>query len=158
MVTDREIDDMLIAHDLVRNDLSEEQLSSLKREMEWVKNGGGILDGVLYDERLQQLRFQRRYNSFFIKPEEYDKLREMIARCQWTFAKAMPWCPHEYIVRGKCPLSSEEFMYFVDMQRRYGKIQRWGKYILPYLHIDGYKYCTTEERIEETSVIYRKKE
>ena len=33
--------------------------------------------------------------------EDIQKLREMIARCQWTFAKTMPWCPHEYIVRGK---------------------------------------------------------
>ena len=27
----------------------------------------------------------------------YDKLREMIARCEWTFAKSMPFAPHEYI-------------------------------------------------------------
>lgn len=26
----------------------------------------------------------------------YDKLRSMIARCQWTFAKTMPWCPRVY--------------------------------------------------------------
>lgn len=38
------------------------------------------------------------------KELNYDKLRSMIARCQWTFAKTMPWCPHEYIVRGNCPL------------------------------------------------------
>lgn len=41
---------------------------------------------------------------------DYDKLREMIARCQWTFAKTMPWAPHEYIVRGKCPLADEDFV------------------------------------------------
>lgn len=34
----------------------------------------------------------------------YDKLREMIARWEWTFAKTMPFAPHEYIVRDKCPL------------------------------------------------------
>lgn len=55
---------------------------------------------------------------------DFDCLREMIARCQWTFAKTMPWCPHEYIVRDKCPLSYEEFMYFVDVQRRFGIRQR----------------------------------
>ena len=51
-------------------------------------------------------------------PEElnYEMLREMITRCQWTFAKTMPWAPHEYIVRGKCPLTDEEFLYFIDMQ------------------------------------------
>lgn len=36
---------------------------------------------------------------------DYTKLREMISRCQWTFAKTMPWAPHEYIVRGKCALT-----------------------------------------------------
>ena len=46
----------------------------------------------------------------------YDKLREMIARCQWKLARTMPFAPHEYIVRNKCPLTDEEFVYFIDMQ------------------------------------------
>jgi hypothetical protein len=50
---------------------------------------------------------------------DYNKLREMVSRCQWTFAKTMPWAPHEYIVRGKCPLTEEEFVYFVNMQREH---------------------------------------
>lgn len=25
----------------------------------------------------------------------YDELRSMIARCEWTFAKTMPFAPHE---------------------------------------------------------------
>lgn len=36
------------------------------------------------------------------------KLRSLIGKCQWTFAKTMPTCPHEYIVRNKCALSDEE--------------------------------------------------
>ena len=67
---------------------------------------------------------------------DYDKLREMIARCQWTFAKTMPWAPHEYIVRGKCPLTEEEFVYFVNMQREHGVKEHWGKYFHPYLYTD----------------------
>lgn len=35
------------------------------------------------------------------------KLRRLIGKCQWTFAKTMPTCPHEYIVRNKCALSDE---------------------------------------------------
>ena len=35
------------------------------------------------------------------------KLRRLIDKCQWTFAKTMPTCPHEYIVRNKCALSDE---------------------------------------------------
>lgn len=51
---------------------------------------------------------------------DFDKLRSMISRCQWTFAKTMPFAPHEYIVRNKCPLTTEEFEYFVTMQRVHG--------------------------------------
>ena len=87
----------------------------------------------------------------------YDKLREMISRCEWTFAKTMSWCPHEYIVRGKCPLADEEFLYFIDMQRRFGKVERWGQYNFPYLYIDDYKYWTMGAPYEETIVMNRAK-
>lgn len=88
---------------------------------------------------------------------DYDRLREMISRCQWTFAKTMPQCPHEYIVRGKCPLTEAEFLYFVDVQRRFGVYERWGKYNFPYLHIDGYKYWTMGDSYENTIIINRAK-
>lgn len=88
---------------------------------------------------------------------DFDKLREMIARCKWTFAKTMPWAPHEYIVRGKCTLTEEEFLYFIDMQRKYGKAERWGKNINPYLYIDDYKYWTMAAPVEDTLVMNRAK-
>ena len=87
----------------------------------------------------------------------YDKLREMIARCEWTFAKTMPFAPHEYIVRDRCPLTDEEFVYFVSMQREHGVKERWGKYNHPYLYIDDYKYWTMGAPMEETTVINRAK-
>ena len=87
----------------------------------------------------------------------YAKLREMIARCQWTFAKTMPWCPHEYVVRSRCPLTDEEFVYFVTMQRNHGVELRWGKYLLPYLIIDDYKYWTMGAPMEDTIVLNRAK-
>lgn len=93
-----------------------------------------------------------------MKEPDYDRLREMIGRCQWTFAKTMPWCPHEYIVRNRCPLSDEEFLYFVDMQRRFGIPERWGPNNHPYLHIDGYKYWTMGDTYENTIIINRAKE
>ena len=88
---------------------------------------------------------------------DYDKLREMIARCQWTFAKTMPWAPHEYIVRGKCPLADEDFVYFVNMQREHGVKEHWGKYFHPYLYIDDSKYWTMGAPIEETIIMNRAK-
>ena len=87
----------------------------------------------------------------------YDKIREMIARCRWTYAKTMPWAPHEYIVRGECPLTEEEFLYFIDMQRRFGVQERWGSYNLPYLYIDDYKYWTMGASYDETTIINRAK-
>lgn len=86
-----------------------------------------------------------------------DKLRSMIARCLWTFAKTMPFAPHEYIVRDKCPLTDEEFVYFVEMQREFGVQERWGRNTLPYLYIDDYKYWTMGGTMEETKVINRAK-
>ena len=81
----------------------------------------------------------------------------MIARCEWTFAKSMPFAPHEYIVRNKCPLTDDEFVYFVEMQRQFGKKERWGKYNNPYLYIDGYKYWTMGAPMDDTKVINRAK-
>jgi hypothetical protein len=86
-----------------------------------------------------------------------EKLREIIARCQWKFAKTMPFAPHEYIVRDKCPLTDEEFVYFVDMQRRFGVKERWGKYNNPYLYVDDYKYWTMGDTYDKTTVINRAK-
>ena len=87
----------------------------------------------------------------------YEKLRSMIARCEWTFAKTMPFAPHEYIVKEKCPLTTDEFEYFVNMQREHGVKEHWGKYNNPYLYIDDYKYWTMGAPIEETTVINRAK-
>ena len=88
---------------------------------------------------------------------DYSKLRAMISKCEWTFAKTMPWAPHEYIVRGKCPLSEEEFLYFIDMQRRFGIKEHWGRYYNPYIHVDDYKYWTMGAPVEETIVMNRAK-
>ena len=49
----------------------------------------------MLSEKFQELEHQGECASTSIKPEEWDKLREMIARCKWTFAKIMPWAPHE---------------------------------------------------------------
>ena len=158
MITEKELDDYLISQSWTRNDLTDEQLSSLRHDMEWVKNGGDILDGFLFfEDDLQLLKMQRLHSSLFVKPVEWDKLRSMIARCQWTYAKTMPFAPHEYIVKDKCPLTSEEFEYFVSMQREHGVKERWGKYNHPYLYIDDYKYWSMGAPMEETTVINRAK-
>ncbi len=87
----------------------------------------------------------------------YVKLRGMVDRCKWTFAKTMPFAPHEYIVRDRCSLTKDEFEYLVKMQRERGVKERWGKYNNSYLYIDDYKYWTMGAPIEETTVINRAK-
>ncbi len=87
----------------------------------------------------------------------YNKLREIISRCQWTFAKSMPFAPHEYIVRDKFPLIDDEFVYFVEMQRQFGVMEKWGKHNNSYLYIDDYKYRTMGAPIEETKIMNRAK-
>lgn len=86
-----------------------------------------------------------------------DRLRSMIARCEWMFAKTMPFAPHEYIVKDRCPLAAEEFEYFVNMQREHGVKERRGKYNNPYLYIDDYKYWTMGAPLQDTTVINRAK-
>ena len=91
------------------------------------------------------------------KGVDFERLREIIARCQWKFAKTMPFAPHEYIVKDRCPLSKDEFEYFVNMQREHGVKERWGKYNNPYLYIDDYKYWTMGAPVEDTTIINRAK-
>ena len=63
----------------------------------------------------------------------------MIARCKWTFAKTMPFAPHEYIVRDKCPLTDDEFVFFVNMQRQYG-VKEWFFLNMKLLLVTGYNH------------------
>ena len=111
-------------------------------------------DGIDVQDRVQiGLRLLNKYMNLYDK----DSIREYIGRCEWTFAKTMPQYPHEYIVRGKCPLSEEEFLNFVWAQRTLGEYQVWGPYYQPYLIIDDYKYWTMGCEIEVTTIMNREK-
>ena len=90
---------------------------------------------------------------------QYDEsyARSLISRVQWTWAKTYVAVPHEYIVRGRCGLSDEEFEYLVHAQREHGIPEQWHKYNFPYLYIDGYKYWTMGDAIEDTTIINRQK-
>ena len=85
------------------------------------------------------------------------RIRGYISRCEWKWAKTYANIPHEYIVRFKGSLTDREFVDFVKAQREYGTVQQWGKYMFPYLFIDGYKYWTMGSPIPETTVINRQK-
>lgn len=83
--------------------------------------------------------------------------RSLIARVKWTWAKTYVAIPHEYIVRDSCGLTDDEFEYLVHAQREHGIPEQWHKYNFPYLYIDGYKYWTMGDAIENTTVINRQK-
>ncbi len=154
-VTDEEFEDYVFSHKLLKSDLTKEQLNSLRAEMELIRNGGVFIDCVLCDEELNEKKWRRRLGIMMLDINKREKLREMIARCHWTFAKTMPNAPHEYIVRDKCELTDDEFLFFVDVQRNYGKVERWGKYTLPYLYVGNYKYWTMGAPHEDTIIINR---
>ena len=84
-------------------------------------------------------------------------VRTLIARVNWTWAKTYISLPHEYIVRGRCGLTDDEFEYLVRAQREHGIPEQWHKFNFPYLYIDGYKYWTMGDAIENTTIINRQK-
>ena len=91
--------------------------------------------------------------------ENYDleKIKDLLGSRKWNWAKTYLSVPHEYIVRGKCGLSDEDFLYIVHAQRDLGIHERWGKYNFPYLYVDGYKYWTMGDTFENTIIINRQK-
>lgn len=88
---------------------------------------------------------------------DLQKIKELIAKCEWRWAKSYINVPHEYIVRGRCALTERDFNYIVNAQRELGTYEQWGKYNFPYLYIDGYKYWTMGSPINETTIINRQK-
>jgi hypothetical protein len=55
-----------------------------------------------------------------------DAARAFIGQCEWTFAKTMPWAPHEYIVRRN--VDNDKFVGFVKLIREQGARRKWGRY------------------------------
>lgn len=92
-----------------------------------------------------------------IHAQEYDldSISRCLDRCTWTYAKTMPQAPHEYIVRGKCALTDEEFLYIVHAQRDLGIHEVWGSYNFPYLYVGDYKYWTMGDTFDNTIILNR---
>jgi hypothetical protein len=60
-----------------------------------------------------------------------DAARAFIGQCECTFAKTMPWAPHEYIVRRN--VDNDKFVGFVKLIREQGERRKWGRYRNTYL-------------------------
>ena len=76
----------------------------------------------------------------------------------WIYAKTMPDCPHEYIIRGKTANDETYFAMFKTIEER----ADWGEYAgtqYQYLHPDdGYYYWKMTGDMSESIIINRAKE
>jgi hypothetical protein len=76
----------------------------------------------------------------------------------WTYAKTMPQCPHEYIVRGKTADDETYFMMFRTIEA-HGEWGKWNGTPRQYLHPgDGFYYWKMTDDIRESIIINRAKE
>lgn len=88
---------------------------------------------------------------------DINAIRRYIAKCEWRWAKTYLDVPHEYIVRGRCPLTDKEFFEFLKAQVYCGEKEWFGKRLGSYLYIDGYKYWTMGGYSEENRTMNRQK-
>lgn len=82
-----------------------------------------------------------------------DVLQGFINSCQWTFAKAMPEWPHEYIVRGR--VDETLFVQLVCHIRETGYEGKFYQTSITYCDLGGLVYWTMGSPIEETTIINR---
>lgn len=88
-----------------------------------------------------------------IDPEILDFIRTS----QWRFAKTMPQCPHEYVVRQWRPDEETVFERLVMLIRERGYDDKFFDSTYRYLQIGGWKYWTMGAPLNETTVINRAK-
>lgn len=87
---------------------------------------------------------------------EEKRFRGYIENVRWQFAKtyANTW-PHEYTVRGWRPDIDSEFAWAAQYIRDHGTPEPFFKKIHVYLSLDGWKYWTMGNPIDETTIINR---
>jgi len=83
------------------------------------------------------------------------EILEFIQTSQWRFAKTMPQWPHEYVVREWRPDKDSVFERLVMKIRERGYNEKFGKTTYRYLAVDGWKYWTMGESVNETIIINR---
>ena len=77
-----------------------------------------------------------------------------IITAKYVFAKSMPWFPHEYTLRKTWNDGFDECVLYI---REYGNKEKFGKKAYTYLYINGWKYWTMGDPVEETILINRAK-
>jgi hypothetical protein len=82
------------------------------------------------------------------------ELAGVVAANRWTYAKTMPQCPHEYIVR-KNVADDTVFCRFVMTIRRHGNDEPYFSKTHRYLDLGGFKYWTMGDWLPTTIIINR---
>jgi hypothetical protein len=87
-----------------------------------------------------------------------EEIVHFIGSVKWTFAKSMPFIPHFYAVRQKCP-DAHLFLRFAQHIRDHGYDQQFGKRMFRYFdwETDGvvHIYWTMDPDIYDTVIINR---
>ena len=82
------------------------------------------------------------------------ELNTFVQAHAWTYAKTMPQCPHEYVVR-KNVADDDSFCRFVMTIRRFGVDEPFYSKIHRYLDVGPFKYWTMGDWLPTTIIINR---
>lgn len=82
------------------------------------------------------------------------ELSDFVQAHAWTYAKTMPQCPHEYVVR-KNVADDDAFCRFVMTIRRLGNVEPYFTKIHRYLDVGAFKYWTMGDWLPTTIIINR---
>lgn len=83
-----------------------------------------------------------------------DAAREFTARATWTFAKTMPWAPHEYTVRQRCRaqgIEAEFEAFVVLIESDAGHWRPWGSHRWRSLNLDAHTYWLHWNRVDSVA-------
>lgn len=90
-----------------------------------------------------------------MKPEDLERIAALLEAQEWIFAKTMPHNPHHYTLRKKW-MQDADFVWVVEMIRRHGYVENFKGRPYTLLNVNGHKYWTMGNPIEETTLINRK--
>ena len=88
-----------------------------------------------------------------ISEDQIDWFRDYIGECFWKPSKQK--ATHSYTVREWRPRADGDFVKAVETIRTYGHPENFFSKIYIYLHVDGYKYWTMGDLIDNTIIINR---
>jgi hypothetical protein len=88
-----------------------------------------------------------------ITNDQADWFRDYISECFWKPSKQK--ATHSYTVREWRPKADSDFVKAVETIRTYGHPENFFLKIYIYLHMDGYKYWTMGDLIDNTIIINR---